>query len=110
MRNLLLSKRPASSPEQELWCGVLFQAVRDAARLHELEARQVRRGNSSETYHLQRDLTAARLAMRWLTQPSNDLSEVCSLAGIDEEAILDRRESFLAGRFGEFKPLIASHE
>ena len=29
---------------------------------------------------------------------------------IDAAAILDRRESFLAGRFGEFKPLIASHE
>ena len=89
---------------------MLFQAVRDAARLHGLEARQVRQGNSRETYHLQRDLTAARLAMRWLTQPSKDLSEVCLLAGIDEEAILDRRESFLAGRFEEFEPLIASHE
>ena len=105
-----MSKRSATSPERDLWCGVLFQAVRDAARLHELEARQVRRGNSSETYHLQRDLTAARLTMRWLTQSSRDLSEVCSHVGNDEEAILDPRESFLAGRFGEFKPLIASYE
>ena len=110
MRNLLLSKRGATSPERDLWCGVLFQAVRDAARLHELEARQARRGNSRETYHLQRDLTAAQQAMRWLTRPSNDLSLVCSLAGIDEEAVLDRRERFLAGQFEEFEPLIASLE
>ena len=52
--------------------------MRDASMLHELERRYERRSNSDKNrlYHLERDLQAAREAMRWLTRPSADLTQV----------------------------------
>ena len=101
MRNLLLSGRPTTSPEQDLWCGVIFQALRDASRLSWLEFTHEERTKAGKPmqYHLERDLDAARQAMRWLTNPSEDLSEVCGLAGIEVSGILARRDKFLAGQF-----------
>ena len=83
--NLLSSKRPASEPERDLWIDVIFQAMRDASMLHELEARHKRLGNSDRklVYHLERDLQAAREALRWLTRPSADFMEVCEMAGLE---------------------------
>ena len=59
--------------------------MRDASMLHELEERHKRLGNSDRKllYHLERDLQAAREAMRWLTRPSADLTEVRELAGFE---------------------------
>ena len=109
--NLLSSKRPASEPERDLWIAVIFQALRDASMLHELEERLRRRSNSDKKrlYHLERDLQAAREAMRWLTRPSADLTEVCLMAGFEVSSILARSEKFLAGDFEFMKLSVASN-
>ena len=109
---MLLSGRPATSPEQDLWCGVMFQALRDASRLKRLQeiSQQREASGKSMLYHLERDLVAAKQALKWLTNRSRDLSEVCLLAGIDEDAVLERREKFLAGEFEDVEPLIAFNE
>ena len=86
--------------------------MRDASMLHELEERHKRLGNSDKKllYHLERDLQAAREAMRWLTKPSADLTEVCLMAGIEESSILARSEKFLAGDFEFMKLSVATTE
>ncbi len=78
--------------------------------LHELEERHKRLGNSDSKhlYHLERDLQAAREAMRWLTKPSADLTEVCLMAGIEVSSILARSEKFLAGEFELMKLQVAT--
>ena len=60
--------------------------------IHELEERHKRLGNSDKKhlYHLERDLQAAREAMRWLTRPSADLTQVCEMAGFEVSSILAR--------------------
>ena len=85
--------------------------MRDASMLHELERRHKRRSNSNQKhlYHLERDLQAAREAMRWLTKPSADLTEVCLMAGIEESSILARSEKFLAGDFEFMKLSVATN-
>ena len=110
--NLLSSTRPVSETERDLWIAVIFQAMRDASMLHELEERHKRLGNSDKKrlYHLERDLQAAREAMRWLTRPSADLTEVCLMAGIEESSILARSEKFLAGDFEFMKLSVARTE
>ena len=50
---------------------------------------------------------AAREAMRWLTRPSADLTQVCELTGFEVSSILAKREEFLAGDF-EFMKLTAA--
>ena len=109
--NLLSSTRPASNPESDLWIAVIFQALRDASMLHELAERHKRLGNSAKNrlYHLERDLQAAREAMRWLTKPSADLTEVCLMAGIEVSSVLARNEKFLAGDFEFMKLSVASN-
>ena len=110
--NLLSSNSPVREPERDLWIAVIFQAMRDASRLHELERRHELHSKSSNKcpHHLERDLTEARKAMRWLTTPSRDLAEVCELAGFEVSSILARREQFMAGRFEWLEPLIATSE
>ena len=85
--------------------------MRDASMLHELEKRIKQRGNSDSKhlYHLERDLQAAREAMRWLTRPSADLTQVCEMAGIEVSSILARSEKFLAGDFEFMKLSVASN-
>jgi len=108
--NLLSSTRPVSETERDLWIAVIFQAMRDASMLHELERRHKRRSNSNQKhlYHLERDLQAARQAMAWLTKPSADLTEVCLMAGIEVSSILAKREEFLAGEFEFMKLQVAT--
>ena len=108
--NLLSSTRPASDPERDLWIAVIFQAMRDASMLHKLEERIKQRSNSDSKhlYHLERDLQAAREAMRWLTKPSADLTEVCLMAGFEVSSILAKREEFLAGDFEFMKLQVAT--
>ena len=110
--NLLSSTRPASDPEHDLWIAVIWQAMRDASMLHELEKCHELHSKSSNKhlYHLERDLQAAREAMQWLTRPSADLREVCELAGFEVSSILARREEFLAGRFEYMKRQVAKTE
>jgi len=100
-----------SHPERDLWIAVLFQALRDASMLHELEERLERRSNfdKKHLYHLERDLKAAREAMKWLTRPSADLTEVCLMAGFEESSILAQREQFLAGDFEFMKLSVATN-
>ena len=107
-----MSGRPATSSEQDLWCGVLYQALKDASRLKRLQELSQQREDSGKymLYHLESDLIAAKQALKWLTNRSGDLSEVCLLAGIDEDAVLERREKFLAGEFEDVEPLIAFNE
>lgn len=90
----------------------MFQALRDASRLKRLEELSQQREalGKSMLYHLERDLIAAKQALKWLTHRSGDLSEVCLLAGIDVDAVLERREQFLAGEFEDVEPLIAFNE
>ena len=110
--NLLSSTRPAREPERDLWIAVIFQALRDASRLHELEKRLKRCSNRDKQYlyHIERDLQAAREAMRWLTRPSADLTQVCEMAGFEVSSILAKREQFLAGEFEYMKLSVASNE
>ena len=84
--------------------------MRDASMLHKLEERIKQRSNSDSKhlYHLERDLQAAREAMRWLTKPSADLTEVCLMAGFEVSRILAKREEFLAGDFEFMKLQVAS--
>ena len=108
--NLLSSTRPVSETERDLWIAVIFQAMRDASMLHELEERHKRLGNSDKKhlYHLERDLQAAREAMQWLTRPSADLTEGCEMAGFEVSSILARSEQFLAGEFEFMKLQVAT--
>ena len=110
MRNLISKARPAGSPEKALWVGVIFQAVKDAARLRKLEARYLRYVHQGKKlpYYLEPELDAARKAMAWLTQPSSDLSAVCELAGMDVTCILAKADEFKAGKFELLEPLIAN--
>ena len=58
----------------------------------------------------ERDLKAAREAMKWLTRPSADLTEVCEMAGFEVSSILARSEQFLAGEFEFMKLTVATNE
>jgi len=49
------------------------------------------------------ELEAAREAMLWLTIPSPDLYEVCEMAEVEAECVLDSREKLEAGTLTQFK-------
>ena len=110
MKNVLSKARPASSPEKALWVGVIFEAVKDAARLRKLEARYLRYLHQGKKlpYYLELELNAARKALEWLTQPSSDLSLVCELVGMDVSCILAKSDEFKAGKFELLEPLLAN--
>ena len=112
MENLLLSKRPASEPEKDLWVAVIYQALKDASKLHTLEGRWKARRKSGKPMmsHLERDVNDARKAMVWLTTPSSDLSLVCEFAGIEVSCLLAKREMIKSGEFEAFDALIATSE
>ena len=93
--NLLYSERTSRTPEQQLWCAVIFQAINDATRLPGLAARAAIKGVDPDgTFQV--DLQAARHAVVWLSRPSEDLRTVCDLAGCDMDAVLARGEELLA--------------
>ena len=95
-----------------MWVAVIFQALKDAARLSKLEARYLRYWYQGKKvpYYLTPELNAARKALAWLTTPSRDLSVVCELAGFEVGCILAKRDEFMAGKFELVEPLIATHE
>ncbi len=71
--------------ERELWQQVLLQAVNDA--LHGVPG-----GMSNKAVRI-RDTHAAR---DYLTTPSQDLSMVCNLAGLDPVAVIERMRKQIA--------------
>ena len=66
--------------ERDMWCAVVHQAIIDATY----------EGNDP-TLKVERDHAVA-----WLTRPSKDFAEVCSLAGLDPEAVRERATAKLA--------------
>ena len=92
--NSLYSQRTARTPEQQLWCAVIFQAINDATRLPELALRAaIKADDPHGTFQI--DLQAARQAVVWLSKPSKDLRTVCDLAGCDMDAVVARGEELL---------------
>ena len=75
--------KPASGA-QGLWQSVLLLAVEDALYGPAQISSRDRRIHMIET------------ARRYLTQPSADLAEVCALAGMDMQAIIDRMRQNIA--------------
>ena len=93
--NLLSSTRPMGVPERELWVAVIFQAIRDASKLEELEYKASVEGDELDPT-LKTELLASRRAMNWLSKPSRDLEMVCHLAGISMHSLLAKRDYYLA--------------
>ena len=82
-------------PEKELWIAVIFQAIRDASKLQELEYKAEVEGDLLDPT-IKTELIASRKAMRWLSKPSKDLEMVCDLAGISMHGLLAKRDYYLA--------------
>lgn len=71
-------------PERELWQSVLLRAVEDALSEPPKGSANAKRRH---------EILDART---YLTRPSKDLSHVCSLAGVDMEALIDRMRKRIA--------------
>lgn len=76
--------------DRQLWCSVLSLAIADATSL--------RTGKDA-----QRDRHAA---LKWLLTDTNDFRTVCTLAGLDPEAVRDRfmRIPGVVEKFAEATP------
>ena len=101
MHKTLYSETSSVSGERQLWLQVIMQATQDAARIPLLK--QMLNNPLNKPLRLssiKADLFEAERSLSWLTTPSEDLTEVCCLAGIDVNALLDRRDQFKAGKFG----------
>ena len=97
----LYSENTSVSGERHLWLKVIGQAIEDASRIEVLkELLERNQFNPLRLSAIRAELFEAQRSLTWLTTPSADLTEVCCLAGIDVNAILDRREFHLAGEFG----------
>ncbi|MDC7784807.1 hypothetical protein PQJ75_00880 [Rhodoplanes sp. TEM] len=73
-------------PERALWLAVIQAAISDACATYCLV------GKTHTKYVLSTDRSAAlnrEAARRWLTGRSRDFREVCSLAGLNWEAVHD---------------------
>ncbi|MCB5409154.1 hypothetical protein [Pseudogemmobacter faecipullorum] len=70
--------------ERDLWQEVLLCAINDALNAPTTSAGESRR------------IRQAQEARDYLTTPSDDLAEVCSLAGIEMDALLERMRKRLA--------------
>ena len=105
MGNLLSQSNHSTNGERDLWVAVLFQAFRDAVRLADLEEkeRRAKDNNKKLSPAVVRELEAAREAVLWLTIPSPDLYEVCEMAEVSAECVLDSREELEAGTLTQFK-------
>lgn len=82
----MFEREPGHSPERELWQVVLMTAIDDAvsgvpATSCPNPARRVRMTIEARAY---------------ITTPSRDLSMVCTLAGLDPAAVLDRMRARIA--------------
>ena len=96
----LYTENTSVSVERHLWIAVIHQAISDASRIEVLkELLVINRDSPQRLSAIKADLFEAERSLVWLTRPSADLTEVCCLAGIDVNAILDRREQHRAGKF-----------
>ena len=96
----LYSENTSVSSERHLWIAVIHQAISDASRIEVLkELLVINRDSPQRLSAVQADLFEVERSLVWVTTPSADLTEVCCLAGIDVNAILDRREQHRAGKF-----------
>lgn len=68
------------NPHRALWQAVLMQAAEDAIYGASLSA-------ASKTR--QHRIMATKAARAWLTSPSRDLAEVCHLAGLEPQAVME---------------------
>lgn len=85
----------SGSPERQLWCAVLSQALADAyAKLPRLRKRSdfaVRCDYVEHVRHWRNAVKARTEARRWLTRINNKWrGTVCDFAGICEEALTGR--------------------
>ena len=90
---------PMTNGERDLWVALLFQAIRDAVRLADLQEkdRTAIEKNKILSLAVVREMKAAKEASIWLTIPSPDLYTVCEMAGMSVECLLDSREELEAG-------------
>ena len=101
MHKTLYSETSSVSGERQLWLQVIMQAIQDAARIPVLEQMLGNPLNKPQRLSsIQAELFEAQRSLSWLTTGSEDLTEVCCLAGIEVNAVLDRRDQFKAGKFG----------
>ena len=97
----LYSETISVSGEPSLWLQVIMQAIQDAARIPVLQQMLDNPLNKPQRLSaIKAELFEAQRSLSWLTTPSADLTEVCCLAGIEVDAVLDRRDQHLAGDFG----------
>lgn len=75
------------NPHRALWQAVLMQAAEDAIYGASLSA-------ASKTR--QHRIAATKAARAWLTTPSRDLAEVCHLAGLEPQAVLENMRKQIA--------------
>lgn len=97
----LYSETSSASGERHLWLEVIFQAIKDASRIDLLQRLLESNIDKPQRFSaIKSELFEAQRSLSWLTTPSKDLAEVCNLAGMEVDAILDRRAQHLAGSFG----------
>lgn len=82
----MFEREPGFSAERDLWQAVLLQAVTDA-----LEGVASGGSTSNETR-----IRMTEEARRYLTTPSQDLSTVCNLAGLDPVAVMEAMRKRIA--------------
>ena len=92
---LLWSERPIRSPEEELWMAVIKQAFHDAERYDGLNS-QKQFFEPDVPHGLLTELIECGHARAWLCSPSADLTEVCIMAGVDPDAVLQQANRLFA--------------
>lgn len=80
----MFEREPGINPERALWCEVLLRTVQDAvigaAQVHNKTAR----------------IRVCEEARHYLSTPSADLAQVCALAGLDMQALIERMRKQIA--------------
>lgn len=79
---------PSYNPQRALWQAVLAQAVEDA-----LYGAPLSDSGSGDKQHR---IRATKSTRDWLTTPSRDLAEVCHLAGLDPQAVMQHMRKRIA--------------
>lgn len=80
----MFEREPDCSPETKLWQMVLLTAIEDAILGPTLTASRNQR------------LKLCRQARAYLTSPNDDLAEVCTLAGMDMQAVIEQMRKQIA--------------
>lgn len=80
----MFEREPGHDPRKNLWQAVLLRTVEDALL-----------GVSQESNRETR-INACKEARDYLTRPSADLSEVCALAGMDMQAVIEHMRGRIA--------------